>query len=405
MKGRQDRPSPPSRKLPRDGPRWGPGTLSVHAGDSPDLNAGAVVGPIYQTSTFRFPAPFSEAGAGQTHLYTRLKNPTLTQAGAAVSALEGGEEGRVFSSGMAALSAVVLGRLHQGDEVVAPEDLYGNTVTLLKQELPRWGVRVRFVPASQSSEVSEHVTERTRLLLVESPTNPTLRVVDLAAWAKAARAAGAWLVVDNTFATPVNQRPLGLGAHVVMHSATKYLGGHSDLLAGALASGPGLLGELDAFAATLGGTLDPLAGFLLLRGMKTLSLRVARHNENARAVVEELQGHPKVSAIGYPGRASSEEERICRRQMKGRGGMVSLVLKGGLPEARRFLRGLSLFQVASSLGGVESLVSLPLETSHRAMSRRERERRGIADSMARLSLGIEDAADLVADLKAALRSV
>ncbi len=401
----QGRPPHRSRRGSALEPRWGPGTLAVHAGDSPDLNAGAVVGPIYQTSTFRFPSAFSEAGAGRTHLYTRVANPTLTQAGAVVSSLEGGKEGRVFSSGMAALSAVVLGRLRQGDEVVAPEDLYGNTVTLLKQELPRWGIRVRFVPGARSSEVGEYVTERTRLLLVESPTTPTLRVYDLAAWARAAEAAGAWLVVDNTFATPVNQRPLGLGAHVVMHSATKYLGGHSDLLAGALVSGPGRLTELDAFAATLGGTLDPLAGFLLLRGMKTLSLRMARHNENARAVVEELQGHPKVTAICYPGRASAEEEKICRRQMKGRGGMISLVLRGGLSEARRFLRGLSLFQVAGSLGGVESLVSLPLETSHRALSREERERRGIADSMARLSLGIEDAADLVADLKTALGRV
>jgi cystathionine beta-lyase/cystathionine gamma-synthase len=322
-----------------------------------------------------------------------------------VSALEGGQEGRVYSSGMAALSAAVLGHLRQGDEVVAPEDLYGNTLTLLKEELPRWGITVRLVPPGGTAPVERYVSERTRLLLVESPTNPTLRVHDLRAWARAAGRANAWLLVDNTFATPLNQRPLGLGAQVVMHSATKYLGGHSDLLAGALVSGRGLLSGLDRFSGTLGGTLDPLAGFLLLRGMKTLPLRVARHNENARAVVEELEGHPKIASICYPGRNSDEEERICRRQMRGRGGMVSLVLRGGLKEARRFLRGLSLFQVASSLGGVESLVSLPLETSHRAMSREERARIGIADSMARLSLGIEDAADLVADLQTALRMV
>ncbi len=401
-------PGRPRRRSPEGSPgdsRWGPGTVAVHAGDRPDRNAGAVVAPIYQTSTFRFPAAFSEAGARRTHLYTRVANPTLTQAGSVVSALEGGKEGRVFASGMAALSTVLLGHLNRGDEVLAPEDLYGNTVTLLKQELPRWGIAVRFVPAARGSQVGEYLSDRTRLLLVESPTNPTLHVYDLRAWARAAERAHAWLVVDNTFSTPVNQQPLRWGAQVVMHSATKYLGGHSDLLAGALVSGPGLLTGLDPFAATLGGTLDPIAGFLLLRGMKTLPLRMARHNENARAVVEELEGHPKVMRICYPGRASAEEERICRRQMRGRGGMVSLVLRGGLGGARRFLQGLSLFQVASSLGGVESLVSLPLETSHRAMSSEERERRGIADSMARLSLGIEDAADLVADLKGALSRV
>ncbi len=380
-------------------------TLAVHASDRPDRTAGAVVAPIFQTSTFRYPAAYSEAGKAGLHHYTRLANPTLAQAAGAIARLEGGQEGRVFASGMGALSAAILGRLRAGDEVVALEDLYGNTVTLLSRELPRWGIHVRWVPGEESAEVERFVGERTRLLVLESPTNPTLRVHDIERWARAARSVGARLLVDNTFATPVNQRPLTLGAGMVMHSATKYLGGHSDILAGALVSPDGSLSELDAFSATLGATLDPLAAFLLVRGLKTLPLRVRRQNENARALVKEFSGHPKVREILYPGLHSREEELLARRQMTGRGGMVSIVLRGGLPAARRFLSGLKVVTVASSLGGVESLVSLPLLSSHRQMSRAERLRRGIDDGLARLSVGIEDASDLIADLRSALRGV
>ncbi len=393
---------PPRKK---ESPPGAPGldTRAVRGAAEPDYNAGAVVPPIYQTSTFHFPAELSEARSqGTVHLYTRLGNPTLTQAAQAIASLEGAEQGRVYASGMGAISSVLLSTLRSGDEVVALENLYGNSVTFLRDVLPRWGIHVLLVPEEESSEVARSVTDRTKLLFLESPTNPTLRVHDLSAWAKAAEDAGAFLLVDNTFATPVNQNPLALGAHVVMHSATKYLSGHSDLIAGALVGKAEVLAQTANLSETLGATLDPMAAFLLLRGMKTLGVRVRQHNHNAEAVVEEFSSHPKITNVLYPGRFSEKEEELARRQMRGRGGMVSLVVKGGLPAAHRFLANLRVIHPASSLGGVESLASLPAETSHRQLSAEERARRGIDDGMIRLSIGIEDAADLVADIRHAL---
>lgn len=339
------------------------------------------------------------------HLYTRLDNPNHTQASEVIRRLEGAEAGRVYASGMAALSAPLLGLLRQGDEVVALEDLYGNSVTLLRDEFPRFGLSVRWVPSESSSEVASFLTPRTRLLLLESPTNPTLRVHDIALWAKAAHGAGALLLVDNTFASPVNQNPLAHGADLVMHSATKSLGGHSDIIAGALVGSEAILQKLDAFSHAAGATLDPMAAFLLVRGIKTLPLRVQRQNENGKAVVEALRSHPKIERIHYPGSASPEEERIAARQMRGRTGMVSIVVRGGREGARRFMGGLRIVHAASSLGGVESLASMPVETSHRKLSAEELARRGIAEGMVRLSFGIEDAQDLVRDLERALEQV
>ncbi len=379
-------------------------TLAVHSGDAPDLNAGAVVPPIYQTTTFRFPAEFSEAREkGEVHLYTRHRNPSQSRAAEAIATLEGAEAGRVFSSGMAALSSVFFSLLRAGDEVVALEDLYGNTFSLLRELSERWHLSVRWVRAEESASVDQIVTPKTRLLLLESPTNPTLRVHDLDRWARAAAAVGAPLVVDNTFATPVNQRPLAHGATLVMHSATKYLGGHSDVIAGALVGSSAMLEGMDTMFHSLGGSLDPFAAFLLSRGIKTVGLRVHRQNETGRAVAEELARHPRVGRVCYPGSASAEEERIAARQMSGRGGMVSIVLQGGAPAAHRFMHALTLVQPASSLGGVESLASVPAETSHRQLTPEERQRRGIDDGMVRLSFGIEDPADLLADLREALR--
>jgi len=389
-----------------DDPRWKIDTLLVHGADIPDLNAGSVVPPIYQTSTFHYPAEHSEVRPpGRVHLYTRLENPTLSQAADLIRKAENAEMGRVYASGMGALSAAILGSLRSGDEVVALEDLYGNTLTLLRDEVSRFGISVRWVPSDRSDQVEDMVTDQTRLLVVETPTNPTLRVHDLRAWSRAARKVGAHLLVDNTFATPVNQRPGDLGAHLVMHSATKYLGGHSDLLAGALVGESRVLESLRVTSETLGATLDPLAGYLLVRGMRTLALRIRRHNENGRALREELEGHPKILAVHYPGSHSEAEERLCRTQMSGRGGMISLVLRGGSRQAHQLMSHLRLVHPASSLGGVESLASIPAETSHRQLSPEERKRRGIEDGMVRLSLGIEDPADLVEDFRNALRSM
>lgn len=381
-------------------------TRAVHSGDALDYNAGAVVPPIYQSVTFHFPAELSEAREkGTVHLYTRLGNPTLTNAARTVANLEGAEKGEVFSSGMAAMSSVLLSSLRAGDEVVALEDLYGNTIVALRDLLPRMGIAVKWVSGNDPSAVLGAMSEKTKLLILESPTNPTLRVHDIRTWAKAARSVNALLLVDNTFATPVNQNPLELGADIVMHAATKYLSGHSDIVAGALAGSGASMTKVTEFATTLGGTLDPIAAFLLSRGMKTLGVRMKKHNENAKAIATEFARHPRIEAVHYPGSHSSEEEKIAMSQMRGRSGMVSLVIAGGLPAARSFMSSLTLIHPASSLGGVESLVSLPVETSHRQLTKEDRDRRGIADGLARISVGIEDASDIISDIRAALSKI
>lgn len=385
-------------------PEWlGPGTLAVHADRRPERNAGAVVAPIYQTSTFHSPEENSEArGDGQVFLYTRYENPTHQAVQEVVRRLEGAQGARVFASGMGAIAATVLANVEAGDEVVALETLYGGTLDLLSELLPRFGVRVRWVSDGPAQEPESVLGPSTRLVLLESPTNPTLRVHDLARWARAADRVGALSVVDSTLATPVNQRPLALGADLVVHSATKYLGGHSDLVAGVVAGPHKLLERIDRTRWILGATLDPLAAFLLLRGLRTLSVRMARHNANGAAVSEALRSHPKVRSVHYPGSFSPAEASLASTQMQGRSGMVGLVLEGGRPAARRFLKALRLVHVAPSLGGVESLASIPSETSHVHLSEAELAARGIAPGFVRLSLGIEESDDLLKDLRDAL---
>jgi cystathionine beta-lyase/cystathionine gamma-synthase len=387
-------------------PEWvGPSTRAVHAGSRDDANAGSVVFPVYQTSTFRFPAEYSESrGPGDVHLYTRLDNPTQEVAAELVRSLEGAEAGRVFGSGMGAISSTVLSLVSPGDEVVALEDLYGGTLTLLGDLLGRYGVRVRWVAASAVDRPEEHLTRATKLVFLESPTNPLLRVVDLRRWAEAAHGVGAQVVVDNTIASPVNQRPLALGADVVVHSASKYLGGHSDLIAGAAAGSRGTMERIDRTQAVLGSCLDPFAAFLLARGLRTLSVRMDRHNANGERVVAALRSDPSVAHVFYPGWEGARAEEIVAAQMRGRGGLLAVELRGGAPAAARFLRALRLVQVAASFGGVESLVSRPPETSHTRLSVSELAARGIGPGLVRLSLGIEDPDDLVRDLTEAART-
>lgn len=382
-------------------PDWcGPATRLVHSDRRAELNAGAVVFPIYETTTFRYPAAYSEA-VGDAYLYSRNRNPTVEGPAQLLRELEGGEEARLFSSGMAALSAVVLSLVGRGEEVVAAAELYGGTLELFQRHLPRFGIGLTLLAEPAARDPAAAVNPRTRLVLLETPTNPTLRVHDIARWAEAAHRVGATCVVDGTFATPINQHPLALGADVVVHSATKYLGGHADVTAGAVVGSRAILDRLDPHQV-LGGSLDPFPAFLLERSLKTLALRVARQNETARAVVEATARHPSVARVHYPGRAGSEEETIAARQMRGRGGMVSLSLHGGAAAAEAFLSRLRIVEVASSLGGVESLASRPSATSHRHLSADERARRGIDDGLVRLSLGIEEAADLVRDITEAL---
>jgi cystathionine gamma-synthase len=384
-------------------PEWsGVATRLVHGARRPELNAGAVVTPIYQTSTFHFPAPHSEAAdQGKVYLYTRLQNPTTEAAAEILRELEGGEEARLFGSGMGAITATILSLVKSGDEIVALQDLYGGTTDLLTELAPRLGIRVRFVPTDQAAEPEAAVPRGTRLVWLESPTNPTLSVVDIERWARAADAAGALLVVDNTFASPINQTPLAIGADLVVHSATKYLAGHSDVVAGAVIGPRTLLRRIDS-KGYFGSSLDPFAAFLLARSLKTLSLRVARQNENGQRVAEALTKHPSVRRVFYPGLGSPEQEAVAARQMRGRGGMVTVSLRGGAGAVDPFLRRLRFVHVASSLGSVESLASVPSLTSHRHLTLEDLRARGIDEGMVRLSLGIEEPGDLVRDLTEAL---
>ncbi len=279
--------------------------------------------------------------------------------------------------------------------------LYGGTHTVLRELLPRFGVSVRFLNAEESADPSRCMTPRTRLALLETPTNPVLRVHEIQAWAEAVHRAGGLLAVDNTFASPVNQRPLAHGADLSIHSATKYLGGHSDLVAGAVVGSAVTLGRIDHHHL-LGAPLDPFAAYLLRRSLKTLELRVDQHNRNAAAVLRALEGDAAVVRLHYPGRHSERDERVAAAQMTGRGGVIAISLKGGAPAVRRFLEALQIIQIAASLGGVESLVSVPSETSHRSYSAAERQARGIDDGLVRVSLGIEEPDDLVRDLRAGL---
>jgi cystathionine beta-lyase/cystathionine gamma-synthase len=397
----------PSRKGGFDPlPAWtGPATRLVHGARRPEWNAGAVVPPIYQTTTFHFPAEHSEAHErGSTYLYTRTDNPSVEVPAELIRQLEGGESARLFASGMGAISATVLSLVKPGDEVLAAGGLYGGTTSLLTGVLPRFGVRVRALSDTEAQTPEARLRPETRLVILESPTNPLLRVTDIARWSAACDRVGAMVVVDNTFATPINQNPLALGADLVVHSATKYLGGHSDLLAGALVGPERLVSRVDP-RGILGAALDPFAAYLLGRSLKTLALRVERHNANGAAVAAAVRDHPAVTEVHYPGNANAEEEAIAARQMRGRGGVLSLALRGGPPEVDRFLHALRFVHVASSLGGVESLASVPRLTSHKYATAEERRALGIGDTLVRLALGIEDTADLVRDVTEALDAV
>ena len=384
-------------------PEWsGPTTRLLHGAHRPDYNAGSVVPPIYQSTTFRYPPEFSEsAERAGTYLYTRNENPTTEVATEIVRQLERAESARLFATGMAAMSATVESLVAPGDEVLQAGLVYGGTTDLLNDFLPRFGVTVRTISDEAALEPETAIRPETRLIVLESPTNPTLRVRDIARWAAAADGHGALLLVDNTFATPVNQTPLTLGADLVMESGTKYLGGHSDLMAGVIAGPAGLVARIDALAYH-GATLDPFAGFLLARSLKTLTLRVARQNENGARVAAAAAAHPAVARVFYPGRASPEEEAIAARQMRGRGGVVTLSLRGGATAVDRFLRQLRFAHVASSFGGVETLVSVPVQTSHRRLPPEALRAARIDAGMVRLALGIEDPDDLVRDVNEAL---
>jgi cystathionine beta-lyase/cystathionine gamma-synthase len=361
---------------------------------------------VYKTSTYVFGSAAEvdayNRGATKKYLYSRYENPTVVAVEAKVAALEEAEAALVFSSGMAATATTLMALVRAGDEVVCPASLYGGTLRLLEDLLARFGVTTRIVDLEALGDPDSVLGPRSRLLWFESPVNPILRCVDIAAVGAACRARGVPTAMDNTFATPVNQRPLALGVDVVMHSATKYLGGHSDLTAGAVA---GSLGHMQAIARArrlLGTVLDPQPAYDLGRSLKSLAVRMERHNANATAVARALEGHPRVSRVFYPGLPSHPDHAVARRQMTGFGGMVCVDLEGSFERACRAFDRLRLFKRAASLGGVESLCSLPVLTSQVGFSDDQLARAGVTRGMLRLSIGLEAPEDLVDDLLQAI---
>ncbi len=384
---------------------WKSATVAIHAGtDRHGVNA-AVGLPISRTSNFTFVDTEEmkrwAEGKSKAYIYTRYGNPTLSVVEEKLAELEGGETAIVTASGMAAISSTLLAHLSAGDEVIASTQLYGGTYRLMRDTFPRLGIVVRHVTPDLTG-IESLVTPRTRVLYVESPTNPTLRLVDLEKAAKFARRHGLVAMADNTFATPLLQRPLELGFHAVLHSATKYLGGHSDIIAGAAVGSGELIGKVREMIIELGGSMDPGAGFLLDRGIKSLGVRVARHSENAMKVARFLEKHPRVARVHYPGLKSHPDHALARRQMKAFGGMMAFDVKGGLAPARRFCDRVRVFLLAASLGGVESLVVLPAFSSHYNMSEAELKTAGVTAGTVRVSVGLEDAEDLIEDLRQAL---
>lgn len=396
-----------ARKRRTSNPSFGgAATKTIHAGESRHGVGGPVVPPIVQSATFTFESVEEmkrwAEGRSRADIYTRYSNPTLRVAEAKLAALEGAEGAMVTASGMAAIASTLLTFLSAGDEVIATRQLYGGTYRLLRDILPRLGITVHHVGPDLAG-VEGLVTPRTRVLYTETPTNPTLGVVDLRQAVQLARRFGLVSIVDNTFATPVLQRPLELGFDLVCHSATKYLGGHSDIIAGAVAGRRALLKKIWKTMIHLGGSLDPGAGYLLVRGLKTLVARVERQSASALALARFLEKHPRVARVHYPGLASHPGHRVARRQMRGGfGGMLSFDHKDGLRGARRFCQRIRLFLLAASLGSVESLAVLPIYTSHHAISDEDLAAAGVTPGTVRLSVGLEDPQDLIADLKQAL---
>jgi len=376
-------------------------TRAIHAGQAPDPTTGAIMTPIYATSTYVQESP----GVHKGYEYSRSHNPTRMAFERCVADLEGGRAGFAFASGLAA-SATVLDLLDTGAHVVAMDDLYGGTYRLFANVRKRSaGIDFTFADLSEPGALTGVIRPETRMIWVETPTNPLLKLVDLEAVAAEARQRGIWTVMDNTFASPWTQRPLEFGFDVVVHSATKYLNGHSDMVGGVV-----VVGENDDIAERLGflqnavgAIAGPFDSFLALRGLKTLALRMERHSANALEVAQWLEAHPKVARVHYPGLESHPQHALARRQMDGFGGIVTAIIEGGLAESRRFLERCEVFALAESLGGVESLIEHPAIMTHSSIPAEARAALGISDSLVRLSVGVEDIADLIADLDQALR--
>lgn len=387
------------------------GTLCVHAGERPDPFSGAHTVPIYQTSTFVFDN--AEQGAGrfageqEGYTYTRLVPNTPTHAVLAekMASLEGSETGQTFSSGMAAITAVVLSQLKKGDHLLSTDVVYGCTYSLYSSLLTKFGVEVSFVDTSDLSTVERSLRINTKMVFLETPANPTMTVCDIAAICDMARDIGALSVVDNTFATPVFQKALQLGADVVLHSTTKYLGGHADLLGGVVLGTKEFKKSLMPVVNDTGPTMGPHEAWLCIRGLKTLHLRMERHASNAMQIAKFLEEHPKIEWVRYPGLPSHPQHETARKQMSSYGGMLSFGINGGIKAGRRLMNGVELCSLAVSLGAVDTLIQHPASMTHANIPKEVRRKTGITDDLVRLSVGIEDTEDIIADLDQALTNV
>ena len=374
-------------------------TRAIHVGQEPDPATGATITPIYQTSTYTQEAPGKHKG----YEYSRTANPTRSALEECVAALEGADYGLAFASGLAATVAT-MSLLSPGDHVVAGNDLYGGTYRLFEKVLPRTGgLEFTYADTTDPKAVERALRPETRLLWIETPTNPMLTLSDIAGLSEMAHRRGAIVVVDNTFASPYFQNPLALGADIVVHSTTKYMGGHSDVVGGAVVtSNEGFYEEIKFYQNAAGGVPGPFDSWIVLRGLKTLAVRMRQHEENALAVAKFLQDHPEVETVNYPGLPSHPQHELAKRQMSGFSGMVSFTLKGGAEAAYAAVQKTRVFSFAESLGGVESLITHPATMTHAAIPREQREARGVTDGLMRLSVGIEDKEDLISDLDRAI---
>ncbi len=387
-------------------PSFGPQTKAIHGGEPNRRGVnGPIVTEIIRSSTFTFSSTEEmklwAEGKNKAYIYTRYGNPTLSVAEKKIAGLEGAEAAVVTASGMAAISSSLLAALKAGDEVISTAQLYGGTYRLMRDVFPNMGITVHQV-GTDLAGIENLVTARTKVLYVETPTNPTLRLVDIHKAVAFAEQHKLISIIDNTFATPVLQNPIALGYDMVVHSATKALAGHSDIIAGVSVGSEAWMNKVRSMIIYLGGSMDPGAAYLLIRGIKTLGVRVQRQCENAMAVSEFLEKHPKVERVHYPGLKSHADHALAKKQMRGFGSMLAFDMKGGLAAARRFCDRVSLFLLAASLGGVESLVILPIYSSHYNMSSEELRRAGVSPGTVRVSIGLEDKKDLIEDLRQAL---